>query len=219
MIPAVVAALAAISAGAVAGRKLLRERISKQKHDAIAVAAALVQERIHTEAGVYVAEVLKIYLRNTLIKLGLLAVLVGAAFAGALPPLVSGWALALLFAAFFIWDGVRLWPIIRLVVSELRRNGWRPRQTLAELVAARVFDQVLTEARAQKPDWWSDLALRASGQNAEGVSLEIAAAVADIARKTSWDDLKPFVISGVSQMAGLVVLYSGAAFLMVKAVG
>jgi hypothetical protein len=208
MLPAVVVAIAALSAGAAAGRQYLKGRVKEQKSNAIEVATKLVCARIAEGADHYIGTSLKTYATNIALKLSILGAIWSAAQMGWVQPQIIGWTLMGVFALFLIYDTIRIWPTARLAVSELRRNGWRPRQTLAEIVAAQVFDQVLTEAKARKTDWWSDLAVRLTGSDATLVSQEIALAVADVARKTSWDQLKPFLISGALKFAGLLTVYS-----------
>lgn len=219
VLPAVVVAVAALSAGAAMGRKYLKGEVNKRKQSAIVDASAIVKTRINEDADIYIRRSLSIYIRNMAIKLALLSIIVAAALLGWVSGVVGGAAMAALFLAFLAYDTVKLWPNAMLVLGELRRHKWRPRIALAEIVAANVFDQVLAEAKARETDLWSEIAMRLSGQNAGQVSQEIAVSVAEIARQTSWEDLRPYLISGAIKFAGVMLLYSSAVFLLVKAMG
>jgi hypothetical protein len=219
MLPAIIVAVSALSAGAVAGRKYLKGEVKKAKRNAIADASEIVRQRINDEADKYVRNSLRLYLRNMAIKIGLLGLVLGAFWLGWLSGLQAGLIMTALFAVFLVYDTVQSWPSARLIFSELRRNGWQPRLALAEIVAAQVFDQVLTEAKARETSLWSDISMRLAGERPDLVSQEIAVEVAEIARRTSWHDLKPFLISGGVKFGGLVALYSMTVFAMVRALG
>lgn len=217
MLPAVVVAVAALSAGAAVGRKYLKGEVAKRKQTAITDASRIVKTRIGDQASRYIARNLKNYVRNMLVKLLLLGIVVLAAQLGWTDQLTATICISLLLVSFIIYDATNLWPHAMLILGELRRHKWRPRYALAEIVAANVFDQVLAEAKARKTDMWSEITLRLSGENPQQVSNEIAAAVANIARETSWDDLRPYLLSAVLKFAGVLILYSIAVFLLITA--
>ena len=89
-----------------------------------------------------------------------------------------------------------------------RRSGPFLDEGPLDQLAARVFEEVLTEARATPASRSTKVVLMLAGQSHEGVHLEIATAVAAIARDTTWNDLRPFLISAGIKMAALTLIYS-----------
>ena len=43
----------------------------------------------------------------------------------------------------------------------------------------------------------------------------VATAVADIARETSWDDIRPYVISAILRIGTLALIYSASVWILV----
>ena len=109
--------------------------------------------------------------------------------------------------AFLIRDAWVIYPTARFVISTLVRNGWHPLRALRETVAALVFEEVLAEAQATPQTRSHNLLLTLAGHNRDDLHKEIAESVADIARHSSWDDLKPYIFSAAAKTVSIMALY------------
>lgn len=206
--PAPLAIVAAVTAGLVAGRKLLGREVTARKNRAIEDTAAETRERIRSHAGEFVARSFRRFAIATAIKLAILVTLWGAHEGALVEPALFKGLVAGALALFLLRDIWVNFPIVRLCVTELSRHGWKPKLALSEAVAARVFSEVLTEAAAQEHSRASQLVLMLAGENRARMHRDIALAVADVARQTTWEDLRPFVFSAIVRIGSLALLYS-----------
>lgn len=204
----------AVGAGLALGRKYLERGVTAQKGKAIQDAAIETRRRVKRHAQEFLRKSFRRFAIATGCKLAILAVLWGVYHAQLIEregfALLTGTTLAL----FLLRDMWISWPFVRLGAAELSKYGWRPRRALSEVVAARVFQEVLTEARATRTSRSTKIVLMLAGQSHEGVHLEIATAVAAIARDTTWNDLRPFLISAGIKTAALTVIYSLSVFFL-----
>ncbi len=212
-------AISALTTGYTVGRRAIAKEVDKRKQNAIAQAAETARRDITQNASAYLSEALREYAIITSIKAGLLASFWLAWKTAIMPANVFSIAIALLLVAFILRDAISIWPTARMALMELRAHGWQPKRALSEIIAARVFEKVMVQAEeaAGKATWRDKLMLSLSGQKKEALSVEIAGAVAHIARQTSWEDLRPFIISAGLRAVGLAVLYSGYVFLLLTA--
>ena len=135
-------------------------------------------------------------------------------FAGMPRPVFVGMTAAALalFMARDLWVN---YPAIRLTLTELHRHGWHPKRALTETIAARVFEEVLAEAKALPQSRTGAVMLMLAGEDRSRMHHEVATAVADIARETSWDDIRPFVVSAAIRIGTLALLYSASVWILV----
>ena len=206
--PAPLAIVAAVTAGLVAGRRLLGREVSARKNKAIEDAAAETRARIRLHAGDVVMSGFRRFAIVTAIKLTVLVSLWGAHRGGLIDQTIFAACVGVALVLFLLRDIRVTFPLVRLCVTELRRHGWKPKLALSEAVAARVFSEVLTEAAAQEQSRANQLVLMLAGENREQMHREIAEAVADVARQTSWDDIRPFIVSAAVRFGLLATLYS-----------
>jgi hypothetical protein len=107
------------------------------------------------------------------------------------------------------------YPIIRLTLTELRRHGWHPKRALTETIAARVFEEVLEEANALPQKRTHAIMMMLAGEDRSRMHHEVATAVADVARETSWHDIRPHVVSAAVRIGTLALLYSASVWVLV----
>lgn len=205
-------AISAVTTGVTLGRRLLKGQVDKQKRSMIEEAGQQARERMRSEAHSYVVRHLTQFSLVLLIKAALLSALVIANHFGAFTPLQHTALLFSLIGLFLLRDAIVTWPVAKFVVSELMKHGWKPRYTIGEIVAARVFDEVLAEAAEQPQSWRSDLLLALSGHKRDEVVQDIAEEVSAIARETSWETLKPYILTGTVMTLALMLLYGGFAW-------
>ena len=60
------------------------------------------------------------------------------------------------------------------------------------------------------------LLIKLSGHDQDTMHTEIAAAVADIARQSSWYDLRPYIFSAAAKTVSIMVLYGATVALLIS---
>lgn len=226
VIAAVATAAAVVSAG-LAARSAARGAVERAREDAIDAAALEARRRIATEAETIAAQIVQNFMRSTALKGGVAGLLFVALLVGALSgPLFS----ALLGAALFVLAGrdfIRAGPTLRILTDALRAHRWRPKTALAEVVAAETMARALAEAEAAATQtdrrgttaWRERLALAVAGIDRGEVAQQVAAAVADVARRTAWRDIKPIVTAAALRIALGAVVYAALIALALTAAG
>ena len=208
--------VSALTTGVTVGRKVIAGAIDRKKQSIIRQAALDARERIRGHAEEYLRDSVTRFVGVAFIK----AVLLLAAWAGyrfgLYPHTAFGAAIIVLIAVFLIRDMIVLFPSLRFAASKLRIHGWRPRKTVGEVVAAHVFEQVLVEAQGMEAGRTTRIMLALGGHRMDDMTREIAKEVADIARDTSWHDLRPFVLAAAGKFIALSALYSGFVFLLIR---
>jgi len=205
--------VSAVSGGVVIGRKLLADQVQRKKAALVERAGAEVRQRIRTQAREFVIDHLRRFTIALVIKAGMLLGVVALERLGVLPGWLYGAMLLALITAFVARDVYVSWPTLSFAVRELRKNGWRPRFTVAEIIAAQTFDEVLAESSQQPQLWHEDLLLALAGEKRDKLVEDIANEVSSIARGISWPTLKPYFLTGVAMTVGLSALYGAFAWL------
>ena len=207
-------AASVLGAGVTAGRRLLADNVEKQKATIIEEASALAREKLDLEVRRIVRTGLQSLLVNTLVKF----ILVASAFI----IYELGWISAqqfvlsasIMLGLFLIRDAVRLWPSAKLIVSQLHENGWRPKEAISQYVSASVFEQALEEVSEQTGKGSTRLYLQIAGKSPSQVSVEIAAAIANIAHETSYQQIRPRVAMAMLRAFVIIALYSAILFVI-----
>lgn len=207
--------LSALGAGLVAGRKLLGKEISGRKSKAIEAAAQEARHRIRADTMMFVSRNFRRFAIATGIKLAILFWLWGLHHFAGMPQPIFATITVITLAMFMVRDLWINYPAIRLTLTELRRHGWHPRRAITETVAARVFEEVLAEAGNQKQTRTGTIMLMLAGEDRSQMHHDVAMAVADVARSTTWDDIRPFIISAVVRIGTLALIYSASVWVLV----
>lgn len=207
--------LSALAAGLFAGRKMLGKQIHGRKNQAIESAVQEARHRIRADTMMFVARSFRNFLIATGIKLAVLVWIWSLhRFAGMPQPIYAG-MIAVALAGFMLRDLWVNYPAIRLTLTELHRHGWHPKRALTETIAARVFEEVLAEAKALPQTRAGAVMLMLAGEDRGKMHHEVATAVADVARATSWDDIRPHVVSAAVRIGLLAMLYSACVWVIV----
>lgn len=210
------AALIAVSAFT-AGRELLKGEIDKRKESAIESAITEARERLDASTEDVIARMMRSFLIGLAIKASILAVLYSAHFTGLLTDTWFFWLATIALTAYLARDIYRALPWARPALEHIRAHGWHPKRALTEFIAASVFEETLEKAELQLAEKSSNkIWLMISGHRADDISTDIASAVSEVARETSWDQIKPRVYVALGQFAVMTLLYSAYVFLMLR---
>ncbi len=200
----------ALTAGLAAGRKYLGREITTRKNAAIEAAAIETRARIRKHATDLLAKTFRHFAIVTGIKLTILTTVWTLHRFGRVDEYQFSVVLGTCIFLFILRDIKVIWPVVKLCWVELQRHGWKPKRALSETIAARVFQDVLAEAAAVPQTQANKLMLMLAGENPIKLQLEIANAVADVARQTSWPDLRPFLVSSAVRTVSLMILYTAS---------
>lgn len=208
--------VSALTAGAALARKLLSGEVTSRKQKAIEAAALEARVRIRREAHNFLKKSFLRFAIATGVKAAILATLWIVWRAHGLSDQAISLSVGLALVTFLIRDAWVIYPTARFVISTLVRNGWRPLRALRETVAALVFEEVLAEAKALPQLRSHNLLISLSGHSRDDLHTDIAKSVADIARHSSWEDLKPYIISAAAKTVSLMVIYAAMVAVLVS---
>jgi hypothetical protein len=200
--------VSALTAGVALGRKFLSGEVTSRKNKAIEAAAQEARIRLRREAHKFLKSSFRHYAIATGVKAAILITLWIVWRAHGLSDKAISISVGTALVAFLVRDALVIYPAARYVISALVRNGWHPLRALRETVAALVFEQVLAEAQSQPQPRSHKLLISLAGHDRETLHKEVAEAVADIARQTSWDDLKPYIFSAVAKTMSIMAIYA-----------
>ena len=207
--------LSALAAGLLAGRKMLGKEISGRKTKAIDAAVQETRHRIRADTMMFVARSFRNFTIATGIKLAILIWIWSLHHFAGMPRSVFTVMTAIALALFMARDLWINFPAIRLTLTELHRNGWHPKRALTETIAARVFEEVLAEANALPQKRTHAVMMMLAGEDRSRMHREVATAVAEVARQTSWVDIRPYVLSAAVRFGTLALIYSASVWVLV----
>ncbi|MCA8899717.1 MAG: hypothetical protein KDA53_00545 [Hyphomonas sp.] len=208
--------VSALAAGLFAGRKALGREVLSRKEQAIEAAAQEARHRIRADAMVFMARSLRRFSLALLVKLVILAAIWGGYRGDLYDSTLFSALVAGALALFLLRDAWVNLPVIRFALAELRRYGWKPKQAFSECVAARVFEEVLAGAKAQPQTRSGALMLALAGQSRDALHQQVAEAVAEVARQTSWSDIRPYVVSAAIRFGALALVYSASVWMLLR---
>ncbi len=215
-----IAVLAAslLGAGLTAGRRYLADRVETQKSTTIEQATDIAMEKLDREVSSILRRNIRQLITNLLIKFGLVAGFFLLYKGGAITAPIFAIIAAVLLVLFLVRDLWMGWPVAQLVLAELREHRWRPKTALTHYVSAAVFDQALNEIMQQTAKPRNRFLLQLAGTSHHKISVEIAEAVAEIARDTGWEKIRPRLAVGFLRAATAMALYSGIMFTIFRLV-
>lgn len=216
MLRIVLLAASALTTGFSVGRRAAAREVDRRKGDLIKTASVEARSRIKERAQSLVSSSSRAFLRRILVKALILSVIWFAYRMSAMEASAFRAIMAVAIGVLVFSDILNTWPTARLVAMEIKKHGLRPKRAISEMVAAQVFEEVLREIdNREDAQWHQRLLLGLAGRDLSVLSTEIAAAVAETARETSWKDVRPFLISAGLRVGILAVFYSAFASLMV----
>lgn len=199
------------------GRQALSDEIERRKSDLVEQAAAEARAEIKAQGGAFLSRTTRQMAKKAALRLGFLGTLLALRLADILPLQMFAIAAGAGLAVFFLVDLVRVLPTLKLVFRHLRLNQWNPLRAGREAVAATVFENVIARAADVPVGTKERLALRAVGTDPEEFAKEVANAVADIARETSWQDIQPYAVLAAINITTFWIFYVAATWLIFHA--
>ncbi len=185
VIRALLVAAVALGGGLALGRRTVSKLVEKRLPAEIEAAKAVAHAELDKQIGEFIRERLVSFLVSISIKAGLVGALYALFAYGQLTSAGLKIAVSAMLAGFVVRDCLRTIPYIAPTISHIRRNGWNPKQALKELVAGvafeRAYARALLAAQTGPNRYWIAL----SNYSAHAISVEVAEAVADVARTTS----------------------------------
>lgn len=185
MIRALLVAAAALGGGLVLGRRTVSKLVEKRLPAEIEAATTVARAELDKEIGAFIRERLASFLVSISIKAGLAGAFYALFAYGQLTSAGLKIAVSAMLAGFVVRDCLRTVPYIAPTLSHIRRNGWNPKRALKELVAGvafeRAYARALLAAQTGPNRYWIAL----SNYSAHAISVEVAEAVAEVARSTS----------------------------------
>lgn len=208
--------VSALTTGVTLGRRAITGAVNRKKQSIIHQAAEEARAQLRGHAEAYLRDSITRFVQSVFIK-ALLLILAWLGYRlGLYPHLVFSVTVIVLIAAYLVRDAIVFFPTLRLIVAKVREYGWRPRKAVGEVVAARVFEQVLDEAEDFQTGRTTRIVLALAGHKMDQLTQEIAREVANIARDTSWQDLRPFMLAAAGKFITLSGLYSVFVFILVR---
>lgn len=208
--------VSALTTGVTLGRKAISDAVHRKKQSLIHQAALEARDRIRGHAEDYLHQSLSQFVQSVFIKASLLIVAWLGYRLGLYPHIVFSIAVLVLIAAYLVRDIIVTFPTARLVFTKLHEHGWHPRNTVGQVVAALVFEQVLAEAESRETGRTTKIVLALAGHKEDELTQEIAREVSNIARETSWHDLRPFLLAAAGKFVTLSALYSIFVFILAR---
>lgn len=201
------ASTAAVLGLGVAARRAAQDAVGRAREAIIDSAALEARRRITAEARALADAALRRFAWSSAIKAALAASLAALAAAGILSgPLFASLLAAVLIGA-FLRDLALASPGLRLSLQALSAHGWRARTALSEVVAAEVMAETLKRAEQTPVDWRGRVALAVAGADATAVGRQVAEAVYEVARETTWRDIRPIVLATALKIVAGLILY------------
>lgn len=217
MIIRIVLLAATAVGGVIASRRALNRKIEERLPTEIETATAAASAEIDRKIDDVARERLTALGLALLIKAGVVGAIYLLYAAGHLS--VTGLRIAVggALAAFLVRDLVKVAPVVQTGFSHVRRHRWSVRRALSEFVASVVFERAYEEAHAKTESPENKFWLGLSKYSAHDISNEVAEAVAEVARSTSFERIRAraFLAGGAATV--MMALYSIMIAMMLRA--
>lgn len=200
-------AAAAVGGGVLLGRKAITKKIKDRLPAEIEIARAAAIAELDKRTGDVIRERLSVFAVNLCLKAGAIAFPYWLFLEGHLTKPGLNIVVITLIAGFMIRDAVKSLPFVMPALKLARMHSWNPRRALTEFVAGVAFEKTYAEAMIAVETGPNRLWLALSNYSAHNLSTEVAEAVAQVARTTSYDRVKPRVILGVTLAIVMMALY------------
>lgn len=215
----ILAATAVIGSGVIMGRRTVNTKIEQRLPAEIETARAAAIAELDKRTRDVIYEKLSVFGVNLCIKAGAVAFPYWLFLEGHLTKTGLNIVVIVLIVAFMIRDVMKTLPFAIPALRLVRRHKWSLRRALTEFVAGIAFEKTYAEAMIAMETGPNRVWLALSKYSAHNVSTQVAEAVAEIARTTSYDRIKPRVITAVALAGLMMAVYAGFFFLTVGGAG
>ena len=210
-------ALTAAAGGLALGRKAIDRGVAQRVAAEIELARARAMAALDEEVQRMIRTRLFVFGSSLAIKAGL----VGAAYllfaSGHLTATGLHIVSLVLIAGFLGRDAARTLPYVMPAYRLARTHRWNPKRMLTELVAGVVFERAYAEALLASQTGANRYWIALSNYSANSLSNEVAEAVAEVARTTSYERIRPRIIYGAATAAAMMTVYSLLVFAILQA--
>jgi len=207
MIGRLIILAATVGGGLFLGRKKINAEIEKKLPGEIEAARELAIAELDRKAGEIIGERLLAFVLSLLIKAGLIGAVYWFFAVGYLSASGLKVAGAVLIVGFIARDIFNLAPIALQAFRLLKDAHWNVRLALTELIADVTFKRAYVQAMVQTGQGPQSSFLKFSRYTPEGIATEIATAVAEVARKTTFDLVKVRAIIAIVTAAAMLSAY------------
>lgn len=207
MIGRLIILAATVGGGLFLGRKKINAEIEKKLPEEIERARIRAIEELDRQTDDIIGERLLSFIISLVIKAGLIGSVYWLYLIGYLSSeglrLVSG----VFISAFIVRDTLKISPLVLPAFKLLKDAGWNIRFALIEFIASLAFERAHDEAMRLTGKGRQHGLLRLSRYSPEGVSSEIAQAVADVTRHTAFNLIRIRVIIATVTAAAMIGAY------------
>jgi len=202
----------------VAGRQLIADNVDKRRDTAIEAAIEESRTILDENLNSMLGKILRDFAIGVAIKAVILIALFGAYKLGWMGKGAFLTVSAVALTAYLIRDIVKALPTALPALRHIHAHKWKPKRAATEFVAASVFEQTLESAQTQlgEASRTDKVMMTLSGRKAEQISSEVAEAVSQVARDTSWDQIRPRVLVTIFKVGTLMCLYSAYCFFLLR---
>ena len=205
-------AVGALVGAAVLGRKAIDKTIEHKVTTATEDAVRLAEEELDRSVRSVLRERIIRFLRTMGWKVFFLSLVVAGYFGGLLTSAGLQFgvvSLGLGYLAYDLREGLpRFLPALRYA----RARGFRPKAMVTDAVSAAAFERAYEQASAKLGDKEGKHWIALSSFNPDEISNEIAEAVAEVARSTSYDKVWPRALLFFAITSILSLCYTGLAW-------
>lgn len=200
-----------LAGGAVLGRRALNRAVEKKIPVEIEAAKEAASIELDKRIGQFIRERLSAFLISLAMKTGLIASFYLLYSYGELTALGLKVVAGALVAGFLVRDAARTLPYLAPAIRHVRKHQWSPRRSVKELVAGVAFERAYAKAIAAAETGPHRQWVALSKYSAHSISLEVAEAVAELARATSlqrakWRTILALLIGGATFCVYLLFL-------------
>ncbi|WP_425408778.1 hypothetical protein [Hyphococcus sp.] len=211
----IIFAAAAIGSGVLLGRKAINKKIEERLPVEIETARKAAIAELDKRTGQVIYEKLSAFGVNLCVKAGAIAFPYWMYLEGHLTDTGLHIIIITLIIVFVLRDALKTLPFMAPALQLVRMHSWNPRRALTEFVAGVAFEKTYAEAMLAMETGPNRLWLALSKYSAHNVSREVAEAVAEIARTTSYDRIKPRALLAGALAVVMMAVYAAFLYLTI----
>lgn len=206
---------ASLGGAALVGRKAIDHQIEKRLPVEIESARNIAVVELEKKISQVIAERLVSFTLSLLIKSGLVGSVYLLYAGGHLTSTGLKIVVSVLIFAFIVRDLSKTIPFVAPTLQLVRRHQWNLRKTVKEFVVGIAFERAYADAMIAMESGPNRMWLALSKYSAHNVSEDVAAAVADVARTTSFRQAKQRALLAALAAFAMMGAYIGFFFITV----